>query len=132
MILVSVLPINGIQTRFLVGIWCDIANERRTRESKKGPKFILKGARFPVPEEYRPNLIFLGLGRVKIARADLFCEKPIESGIAIENYRCIIDAPPFSDHFVHGLENYAYLQNYGKGFIKTIIIHCTLVVLVLT
>ena len=85
-----------------------------------------------MPEEYRPNLIFLGLGRVKIARADLFCEKPIECGIAIENYRCIIDAPPFSDQFVHGLENYAYLQNYGKGSIKTIIIHCTLVVLVLT
>ena len=40
-----------LNLNYSVGIWCDIANERRTRESKKGPKFVLKGARFPLGEE---------------------------------------------------------------------------------
>ena len=92
-----------------------MANERRTRESKKGPKFVLKGARFPIPEEYRVNLIFMGLGRIIIPRVELFCEKPIESGVAVETYRPVIDAPPFSDAFIHEqLDVYAYLQNYGS------------------
>ena len=100
---------------YSVGIWCDLANERRARESKKGTKFVLKGARFPLPEEQRANLIFLGLGRVILPRVDLFCEKPVESGIAIETYRPVIDAPPFSDAFLHEqLGVYAYLQNFGS------------------
>ena len=70
----------------------------------------------PFLKEYRAKLIFLGLGRVLIPRAELFCERPIESGVAVENYRPIIDAPPFSNDFVHGLETYSYLQNYGLVF----------------
>ena len=97
----------------LVGIWCDTANERRARESKTGSKFILKGARFPIPENHKEHLIFLGLGRVLIDRASLFCEQPVESGVAVQLYRPIIDSPPFSDNFMHNLSNYAYLQNHG-------------------
>ena len=97
----------------LAGIWCDTANERRARESKTGSKFILKGARFPIPENHKEHLIFLGLGRVLIDRASLFCEQPIESGVAVQLYRPIIDSPPFSDNFMYNLSNYAYLQNHG-------------------
>ena len=54
-----------------MGIWCDIANERRSRESKNGPKFILRGARFPIPEEYKQNLVFIGLGSVILGNFQL-------------------------------------------------------------
>ena len=97
----------------VVGIWCDTANERRARESKTGSKFILKGARFPIPESHKEHLIFLGLGRVLIDRASLFCEQPVESGVAVQLYRPVIDSPPFSDNFIYNLSNYGYLQNHG-------------------
>jgi len=98
----------------IVGIWCDTANERRARESKTGSKFILKGARFPIGETHKEHLIFLGLGRVLIDRASLFCEKPVESGVAVQLYRPVIDSPPFSDNFIYNLSNYGYLQNHGS------------------
>lgn len=98
----------------IVGIWCDTANERRARESKNSSKFILKGARFPIPEIHREHLVFLGLGRILIDRASLFCQEPITCGVAVQLYRPVIDCPPFSDDFMHSLAAYGYLQNYGS------------------
>ena len=80
-----------------------MANERRAREAKGAAKFVLKGARFPLPETHREHLFFLGLGRILIPRAALFCEEPITKGIAVQTYRPIVDAIPFSDQFIHGL-----------------------------
>ena len=113
MISVSVSKMKIISKLIVVGIWCDTANERRARESKTGSKFILKGARFPIPENHKEHLIFLGLGRVLIDRASLFCEQPVESGVAVQLYRPVIDSPPFSDNFIYSLSNYGYLQNHG-------------------
>ena len=97
----------------IAGIWCDAANDPRNR--KKGQdNFILKGAGFPIGENFRNNLIFIGYGRVLLPRKELFCEKPVTTGIAVKLTRPVFDSPPISNAFLKSLSTEAMLQNYGS------------------
>ena len=44
----------------------------------------------------------------------MFCENPVENGIALKITRSVFDNPPFSSEFLESLQNEAMLQNYGS------------------
>ena len=62
----------------------------------------------------KDQLVFLGYGKILIPRRELFCENPVENGIAVKITRPVFDNPPFSSEFLESLQNEAMLQNYGS------------------
>ncbi|CBY24414.1 unnamed protein product [Oikopleura dioica] len=98
----------------IASLWCDSSNDPQSRSGKGKSKFILKGARFPIEECFRDQLVFLGLGKVLIPRSDIFCENPVKSGIAVQMYRPVFDCPPISNHFLESCSSEAMLQNYAS------------------
>ena len=62
----------------------------------------------------KDQLVFLGYGKILIPRKELFCENPVENGIAVKITRPVFDNPPFSSEFLESLQNEAMLQNYGS------------------
>ena len=115
MLLFSANTIKQLLSSYLKLLFqCDSGNDPQNRSKKGENKFILKGARTPIPETMKNQLVFLGYGKILIPRKDLFCEKPVENGIAVKMTRPVFDNPPFSSEFLENISNEAMLQNYGS------------------